>query len=104
MWEVLWMAVFIGVLATGIAIVAARPSRLWVAAGCGYALGATGFIVWYVIALTRAFDPPIQFTAADVAAYFGALGFMALLVAAVLTLVAAGSRGRRYFIVVFAVM
>jgi hypothetical protein len=100
--EIAWIVVSIAVAAIGVAVVVRAGSRAWLIAGLAYALGGLGYGVYWGIYLTGAFDPPIAFTAVDVAVWFGVVGFLAIAVAMVATLVAVGRAGRRRFVVVFA--
>ena len=93
---------FAVVAGVGIAMMFARGSRVWVAAGLAYAIGGVGFQTYYVIGLTGAFEAPLNNTAANVAVWFAAVGFISLLIAAVLTLVGIGRDGRHRFLIVFA--
>jgi hypothetical protein len=100
--DVIWLGVWVAVTASGIAIIAGRWSRTWVAAGIGCVLGGVGFSVAWASSLLGAFDPPAEGNADEVAAWFGGLGFLFLVAAAVLTLIAIGRRGRRRFLIVWA--
>jgi hypothetical protein len=100
--DAIWTTVFIGVAAIGAALLVARRSRIWSAAGLAYVLGGIGFGTYNAIWLVGAFEPPFDSTAVDVAAWFAVPGFFALLAATLLTLIAIGRRGRRRFLVVFA--
>jgi hypothetical protein len=72
------------------------------AAGAAYAFGGIGFLVSRILVVLGAFDPPFDDSADEVAAWFGGIGFLMLVAAATLTLLAMGRRGRRPFLVVLA--
>ena len=95
--KAVWTAAFVAVAATGIAIVAARRSRTWIAIGILLALGGLG-IAFYSAFLP---DPPVG-KSADIAVWADVLGFFCLVGAGALTLIAIGSQGRRRFLVVLA--
>ena len=100
--NIFWTAVSAAQAAIGITLVLRGRTRSWRLAGFAYALGGACNFVYSVIYLAGAFDPPIDFTAVDVAVLFGVVGFFATAGAMVATLVAIGRTGRRRFLVVFA--
>jgi hypothetical protein len=100
--DAIWATVFIGVAAIGVALLVARRSRIWSAAGLAYVLGGIGFGTYSAIHLSGAYEPPFDSAALDVAIWFAVIGFFALLSGTFLTLIAIGRRGRQRFLVVFA--
>ena len=100
--DVVWLAAWVAVTVAGAVIVRTGRSRLWVAAGIAYILGGIGATTYAAAEVTGAIDRPAQGSADDVAVWFAPPGFLALLVATVLTLVAIGPRGRRRFLILFA--
>jgi hypothetical protein len=94
-------AVALGAIA--VVMIARATSRAWLIAGWAYFVGGVcAGVSWVIFLLTDPFDPPVDFTAAGVATWFGAVGFFAIAVAMAATLVAIGRAGRRRFVVVFA--
>jgi hypothetical protein len=97
-WEALWAVAFF----VGIGLASRGTSRSWRIAGAAYVLGGVGFGTYFAIDLTGALDPPVDHPAVDIAAWFAVAGFLSVVVAMPMTLVALGRTGRRRFAALFA--
>jgi hypothetical protein len=90
--NVLWTALFLAVAGSGLAMLVMRRSWMWVLAGTAFVVGGIGCVPY------AATEHP-----GDVALWLLPVGYLSLLAAAPLTLVAMGRRGRHRFLIVFAV-
>jgi hypothetical protein len=102
--NVIWAVSSAALAVVGVAVMLRGTSRAWLIAGSAYFVGGVGSTVSAAIYLTDPYDPPIDFAAADIAAWAGLVGFLAIAAAMVATLVAVGRAGRRRFVTVFAAM
>ena len=100
--DVVWLAAWVAVTVAGAAIVRSWWSRVWVAAGIAFMLAGIGCSTYIAVDLTGALDHPAQSSADDVAVWFVRVGSLAVLAAAVLTLIAMGRRSRHRFLIVLA--
>jgi hypothetical protein len=95
--EVVWTAVFVMVACAGTLIAKRARSTAWTVAGIAYAVGGIGLAPYEILAP----EPPSDGTALDIAVGLAMVGWFAIFVGMVATLVALGRGGRRRFLAFF---